>query len=173
MERRHPLVVNTDEVPAMDAAKVFNRTPEEMGAFGGRMRRLGAAVGAKMIGCSMYEIDPGKIAFPFHFHLANEESILVVSGTGTLRMGKDEVAVRAGDYVALPVGPDHAHQLKNTGSEVLRYYCFSTMNDPEVCGYPDSKKIGALSMKAPMRAVFREENQSDYYDREPLYGKKD
>src|SRR5438128_116854 len=117
MERRHPLVVNTEEVPAMDAAKVFNRGEEELGAFGARMRRLGDAVGAKAFGCSYYEIDPGKMAFPFHFHIANEESILVVAGTGTMRIGEDEVAVRAGDYIAFPVGPEHAHQLKNTGKD--------------------------------------------------------
>jgi uncharacterized cupin superfamily protein len=172
MAGRHPQVVNVDEVPALEGAKVFGRSAEEMGGFGGRMRRLGAAAGGKGIGCSFYEIDPGKTAFPFHWHLANEEALLVVSGTGTLRLGGEEIAIRAGDYVALLVGLDHAHQLTNTGNDVLRYYCLSTMNDPEVCGYPDSKKIGTLSMKGAMRFVFREEDTRDYYDREPKYGGK-
>lgn len=172
MAGRHPQVVNLDEVAALDGAKVFGRSEEEMGGFGGKMRRLGAAAGGKGIGCSFYEIDPGKTAFPFHWHLANEEAIIVISGTGTLRLGAAEVPLRAGDYVALPVGLDHAHQVTNTGKEVLRYYCLSTLIDPEVCGYPDSKKIGTLSMKGPLRYVFREEDTRDYYDREPRAGTK-
>ena len=94
----------------MDAAKVFNRGEEELGAFGARMRRLGDAVGAKAFGCSYYEIDPGKMAFPFHFHIANEESILVVAGTGTMRIGEDEVAVRGGDSALLV---ELANELQN------------------------------------------------------------
>ena len=172
MARRHPNVANLDEVEAMDTAKAFNRSEADLGVFGAKFRRLADATGGRSIGCSFFEVAPGRTAYPFHWHLANEEALIVVSGEGTLRIGDAEVAVRGGDYVAFPVGLAHAHQLKNTGDEPLRYYCISTLLDPEVCGYPDSKKIGTLSRKGPLRFVFREDDNRDYFDREPLAGKK-
>jgi len=92
----------------------------------------------------MVELDPGKTAWPFHFHRANEEAIYVLAGVGTLRLGSERLRVRTGDYVAMPIGADHAHQLTNTGSEVLRYLVVSTMVTPDVCVYPDSGKVGVI-----------------------------
>jgi uncharacterized cupin superfamily protein len=34
--------------------------------------------------------------------------------------------VRAGDWLALPVGPDHAHQMINDGEAPLIYPCVAT-----------------------------------------------
>ena len=47
---------------------------EEMGhgkKFESLRRRLGVAAGGEKLGCSLYELPPGKAAFPFHAHLAN------------------------------------------------------------------------------------------------------
>jgi uncharacterized cupin superfamily protein len=160
--RRHPHVVNVGEVPAGG----FTRGDK----FAMKNRVLGRATGSRGIGCSWYEIPPGKTAFPNHYHCANEESIYVLEGTGTLRIGGDEVAVGPGDYATFPVGPAHTHQLWNTGTAPLRYLCFSTMEPTEVVGYPDSQKIGAMSFagsaKQVVRIMVREESHVDYYDGE-------
>ena len=85
--------------------------------------------------------------------------------------------MRAGDYIAYPVGPDHAHSLKNTGSVPLKYLAFSTTLPTDVVGYPDSKKVaavGALSLAKGMmsnpdvwiRQINREGDSLDYYDGE-------
>lgn len=92
----------------------------------------------------MMELDPGKTAWPFHYHSANEEALFVLTGEAMLRLGRRQLSVRAGDYVALPVGPDDAHQLTNTGSEVVRYLVISTMTVPDVCVYPDAGKVGVV-----------------------------
>src|SRR2546423_316612 len=91
----------------------------------------GAELAASKLGASWFEIQPGKKAFPFHFHLANEEAIFVLEGEGVLRNGDEEHTVRAGDYIALPPGPP-GHQLINRSSAPLRYLAFSTMIEPEV-----------------------------------------
>jgi len=138
-----------------------------------RRKRLGAAAGGKAIGCSLLELPPGKKAWPFHYHLANEEALFILAGEGTLRLGAGETRVRAGDYVALPVGADHAHQLINDGREPLRYLAISTMIEPEVMLYPDSKKIGVMAGAAPggppeartLNAYLRDE-RVDYWDGE-------
>ena len=162
MERRHPNVVNADEIEVQEGPT--------RGRYRSRIHRLGQAAGSQQIGCSLYEVAPGSVAFPFHWHASNEEVIIVVSGTGNARIGEAVVPVRSGDFLAFPVGTGHAHQLEATGAEPLRYYCLSTQKDPEVCGYPDSKKV-AMSTRAggkPVRALLREEDgQRDYFDRDP------
>jgi uncharacterized cupin superfamily protein len=112
--------------------------------FGHRRRHLAAAAGGQKVGCSLYEVEPGRAAFPRHYHLANEEAIYILDGSGTLRLGEggEEFALSKGDYVALPVGADGAHQLVNTSDVVLRYLCLSTVVEPEVLLYPDSGKVG-------------------------------
>jgi len=165
-ERRHPNVVNVSEVEG--------RNFEQGTRFGGVQKAVGRAGGGRAIGCSWYDIPPGRAAYPFHFHTANEEALYVLEGEGALRLGDATVKVGAGDWIAFPVGPEAAHQLRNTGSTPLRYLCLSTMNNVEVVGYPDSKKVGAVAMPPgakrgdpPWLRILRNEGGDvGYYDGE-------
>ena len=168
-DRRHPHVVNLDEVPAQSTS-VGSK-------FGATRKSLGALAGGRGLGCSWYEVPPGRSAFPAHYHAANEETIFVLDGEGTLRLGEARVAVRAGDYVALPPGPATAHRLENTGAGPLRYLCFSTMLPVEVCGYPDSGKFACFAATSVEAAQQRERyvmeigkvgDGLDYFDGEDI-----
>jgi uncharacterized cupin superfamily protein len=160
--RRHPNVVNLSELKPGGF--------EKGDRFALANKPLGRATGARGIGCSWYEVPPGRTAFPNHYHCANEESVYVLEGSGTLRIGAGEVVVGPGDYATFPVGPAHTHQLLNTGNGPLRYLCFSTMQPTEVVGYPDSKKIGAMSYtpagEPQVRIMVRQDSGVDYYDGE-------
>lgn len=141
--------------------------------FAVRAKRLGAAAGAKRLGCSLYELPPGKRSFPFHYHLAQEEALYVLEGSATLRLGDQELEVAAGDYVALPIGPSHSHQLINESNAVVRYLCLSTLDFPEVAVYPDSNKVGVLgghasvdASGAPLMHLARRGGDLGYYDGE-------
>jgi uncharacterized cupin superfamily protein len=161
-ERRHANVVNATELPA----RAFTKGQR----FGLTAQSLGRATGARGIGCTLYEVPPGRTAFPHHYHCANEEAVFIVAGEGTLRIGADSVPVGPGDYATFPVGPAHPHQLLNTGSGPLRYLCFSTMLGTDVVGYPDSRKIGALgygpASEQWVRLMVRDDASLDYYDGE-------
>ena len=127
--------------------------------FAYRRKQLGKAAGGREIGCSLYEIPPGKRPFPYHFHTANEEAMLVLAGSATLRLDGREMRIRSGDYVAFPIGPSGAHQVINDTDEPIRILMISTMNEPEVAVYPDSNKIGVFAGSAPggdpsVRSVF-------------------
>jgi uncharacterized cupin superfamily protein len=169
MAARRANIVNIEEVEP--------RTMSKGARFGFSARRLGPEAGAKSLGCSWYQIEPGKTAFPHHYHCANEEAVFILEGAGEARIGDRTEQVRAGDYIAYPVGPDHAHSLKNTGSVPLKYLAFSTTLPTDVVGYPDSKKVaavGALSLAKGMmsnpdvwiRQINREGDSLDYYDGE-------
>jgi uncharacterized cupin superfamily protein len=162
----HTAIVHQGEVEWMELAHGER--------IGFRRKLLGQAAGADKLGCSLFEIAPGKRAWPFHYHFANEEAVYILEGTATLRLGAEEHAVSAGDFIDFRVGADFAHQLINTGAGPLRYLCFSTMIGPEVCGYPDSGKIGLIAGRAPggsrrvsaMRKCFKERSEVDYYEGE-------
>ncbi|HEX3764247.1 MAG TPA: cupin domain-containing protein [Kofleriaceae bacterium] len=146
MSDRHPNIVNADQLAWFDVSEATRAAfPGDAGRglqFGARAKQLGAAAGCARLGCSLYELPPGKRAFPFHYHLANEEAIYLLDGEATLRLGDREIAVRAGDYIAIPVGPGHAHQLINTSAAPVHYLCMSTTLTPEVAVFPDTQKIG-------------------------------
>jgi uncharacterized cupin superfamily protein len=162
--RRHPNVVHLDEVKASGFGKGSK--------FGHTSKRLSNASGGKSLGCSWYEVPPGKTAFPAHFHCAMEEAIFVLEGQGTVRIGSDRVPVKAGDYLAFPTGPEHAHRLDNTGTVPLRYLCFSGFSpgQVEVIGYPDSGKMAfsAGTFEKPIaRAMLRNGAETkDYFEGE-------
>jgi uncharacterized cupin superfamily protein len=142
--------------------------------FGWRRKSLAAAAGGKKLGCSLYELPPGKRSWPYHYHCANEEAIYVLEGEGTLRLAGREHAIGAGDYVALPVGRDGAHQIVNASEKPLRYLCLSTMIEPEVAVYPDSGKVGLFAGSAPggrredrhLFVFLRSDPKLDYWDGE-------
>jgi uncharacterized cupin superfamily protein len=166
---RHPRIVNVADVEPRKIVKGSR--------FGANARGLGRATSATRIGCTHYEVEPGRTAFPHHFHCLNDEAMYILEGIGTLRIGKDEVAVRAGDWINVPAGPEHAHQLLNTGSTTLRYLCMSTLGSADIVGYPDSKKIAARagqSYEAVVKGdawvgfLQHEAPPVDYYDGEKV-----
>ena len=76
---------------------------------------------------------PGSAAFPLHFHLGNEEMLIVLSGSPVLRTleGERVLASRARSS-AFPVGEAGAHQVVNRGAEPVRILLISEMNSPDV-----------------------------------------
>jgi len=96
--------------------------------FEARDGSVGAAIGARQLGCSLTVVPPGKRAYPFHNHHVNEEMFVVLEGTGIVRIGATEHAIRAGDVIVTPAGgADTAHQIVNTSDRELRYLSVSTM----------------------------------------------
>jgi uncharacterized cupin superfamily protein len=61
--------------------------------------------GAEKLGCSLFEVAPGKRAWPFHYHFANEEALYILEGSATLRLGAEEFQLSQGYFVALRSGP--------------------------------------------------------------------
>jgi uncharacterized cupin superfamily protein len=134
--RRHAQIINVDELSGHTTGG---------DAIASTMKQLGAAAEGRTLGCTHYEVPPGRAAFPRHYHCVNEEALFVLEGTGALRLGDREVAVRAGDYVALPIGPRSAHQLVNNGDGVLRYLGISTLQPTDVVVFPDAGTIGVMA----------------------------
>jgi uncharacterized cupin superfamily protein len=111
--------------------------------------RLARRLHAEKLGASVYLLRPGQKSFPYHFHHANEEMLIVLEGEVTVRMPEGEEAATRGDALSFPRGPDGAHQVINNSDEVARILMLSTMVEPDIAEYPDSGKFGLFSGSAP------------------------
>ena len=134
MERKAP-IVNLADLPLEAYGKG--------GHFAAMLGRAGATLGTRQIGCTLVVLEPGKRAWPYHLHYAEEELFVVLEGEGTLRYDDEEFPIRSGDMVLTPPGPGHRspdHQ--HVGDEVALPRP-QRKAKTEVCYYPDSGKYGA------------------------------
>jgi hypothetical protein len=46
--------------------------------FRSRRARIGYELGSELIGASLWEVPPGEAAYPYHFHYADEELVIVL-----------------------------------------------------------------------------------------------
>ena len=106
---------------------------------------VGVELDSKKLGFNITTIPPGKRAFPYHAHRANEEMFFILEGHGSIRIAGEVHKVRKGDFISLPPGPDSAHQFINDSNAPLRFLAVSTMELPEVVEYPDSGKLGVIA----------------------------
>ncbi|MEF8839093.1 MAG: cupin domain-containing protein [Haloarculaceae archaeon] len=132
--------------------------------------------GDEDIGCSLYELPPGKRSWPYHYHTGNAEAAYVLSGSGIVRTTADggdvePEPVEAGDYLVFPAGDDGGHQFANESDEPLRYLMVSTMNEPDVTVYPEQDKVGVFAGAPPggrsgrdINGFWRREDAIGYWD---------
>jgi uncharacterized cupin superfamily protein len=132
--------------------------------FSHRGEETGKRAGTERLGASLYELEPGQANCPYHWHAANEELLLVVSGTVEVRTPAGAREVGAGEVVAFPRGDGGAHQVIARGDAPARFLMLSERRFPDVTVYPDSDKIG---VRHPgMRLNFRAGDAVDYWDGE-------
>jgi uncharacterized cupin superfamily protein len=139
---------------------------EEHGAFQIRDAWVGHHLNAELIGGSLYEVDPGRKLWPYHFHHANEEWLVVVRGRPTLRTPDGERQLEEGDVVCFPRGEAGAHAVRNETEERIRVLMLSTDVMPEVLEYPDSGKVAARSADDKRVFLMRRGPDVEYWDGE-------
>jgi uncharacterized cupin superfamily protein len=130
---------------------------------GARVRRasLGARLGTERLGLSLWELPPGEAAYPYHFHLAEEELLVVLAGAPLLRTPDGERTLAEGDVVAFPVGEAGAHELRNPGDADARFLAVSAQGTADVVVYPDEDIIATTDRRRDgtgLRAFFRRED---------------
>jgi uncharacterized cupin superfamily protein len=153
---------------------VFDSNFDEQGEHDGfrwRGESVGYKAGSERLGASIYEIPPGEATFPYHYHLANEELLIVLRGRPHLRTPEGWRQLDGGEVVAFPLGERGAHQLVNRSDEPVRILMISEMIGPEVAVYPDSDKVGVRehapgSGRGGRRENFRSSDAVDYWEGE-------
>ena len=127
---------------------------------------VGARIGAELIGGSLYELEPGDRLWPYHTHHANEEWLLVIRGTPTLRSPEGEQELREGDVICFPRGKHGAHQVTNRTDTPIRVLMLSTLILPDIVEYLDSGKILGRDAAGELILLSRPGPILEYWDGE-------
>jgi uncharacterized cupin superfamily protein len=130
---------------------------------------LGRQAGSERLGLSLWELPAGEAADPYHWHLAEEELIVVLEGQPSLRTPEGWRELSEGEVISFPRGERGGHQLLNRTENDVRFLAFSSSGEPDIVIYPDSQKVGAferLPRGGGLRAMFRLADTLDYHDGE-------
>lgn len=111
-----------------------------------RATRLAKHAGARRLAANLYELEPGTVVSPLHFHHRNEELLIVISGTPSLR--RDEAEPRelaSGEVVVFPAGPAGLHQILNRSAASARVLICATDDLPEVAEQPEMDSLAVIT----------------------------
>lgn len=130
-----------------DDPNIFDPGPWEHEFGPARGSRLGAQAGSQQLGATLYEVDAGAQAAPYHVHHGNEELLIVLEGELELRTPGGLRTVPAGAVVAFVSGTDGAHRVRNVSQARARYLVVSTMHFPDVAEQLATGTV--LALKGP------------------------
>ena len=119
-----------------------------VGGVDERLLHVGKRLGGELLGGTLFEEGPGYMG-PYHLHYGNEELLLVVAGTLTVRWHDGEEELGAGDVTLFPRGPGGLHALENRTGETVRFVVFSSMVDPDVTEQPERGMVGVFAGGVP------------------------
>jgi uncharacterized cupin superfamily protein len=143
--------------------------PRDRDGFRARRARLGHQLGTERLGLSLWELPPGEAAYPYHYHLVEEELVIVLAGRPRLRTPEGWRQLGEGEVVSFPAGEAGAHQLVNETEEPVRFLAVSTHGTPDIAIYPDSNKLGAYEKRPQgggLHKLFRLGDDVDYWEGE-------
>jgi uncharacterized cupin superfamily protein len=144
----------------------FQYDADDPEGFRAGMFRFGPQLGAKESGSTVYELPPGQAICPYHYEYGEEEWLLVLEGTPTLRTPEGEVEIGPWEMVFFPPGPGGAHSLRNATAAAVRVLMFSTRKEIAVAVYPDSDKIGVFTGNRDDDIMVRRTSGVPYFDGE-------
>lgn len=140
--------------------------PEEPAGYEAPDYRFAKDIGASLLTSRLYDLPPGNSNCPYHYEYGNEEWLLLLAGELTVRTPEGEVAMRRGDVICFPEGPEGAHKITNEGTETARFVFISTDNEPAVAVYPDSDKLGVWPGEDRDKLMVERSSDVDYWQGE-------
>ncbi|MGH2973521.1 MAG: cupin domain-containing protein [Solirubrobacterales bacterium] len=124
---------------------------------------VGKAAGGEALAVKVYEIPAGESLCPYHYEY-EEEWLVVLDGTISLRTPDGIHELGRGDVVSFPPGPVGAHKATNRSQATARVMMFSSAREPAVAVYPDSDKIGVWPGNPDDKVMLRRaDGQVDYW----------
>ncbi|HEX6696655.1 MAG TPA: cupin domain-containing protein [Solirubrobacteraceae bacterium] len=123
-------------------------------------RDFGDALGSRGTGVGHLTVAAGALSSPPHCHAAEEEIFFVLGGEGTLLLGDEEHAVRAGSVVARPPATRVPHAFR-AGDAALTLLAFGTREPNDIVFFPRSGKVGLRGLGVRFNIT-----QVEYWDGE-------
>ncbi|MBA3908322.1 MAG: transcriptional regulator [Rhodobacter sp.] len=99
--------------------------------------RLGDAGGLTQFGVNLVTLEPGALSSLRHWHLNEDEFVMVTEGECTLVEDAGETILHPGDCAAFPAGNPDGHHFINRTDKVARFLVVGSKAKREVATYSD------------------------------------
>ncbi|HKP91557.1 MAG TPA: cupin domain-containing protein [Thermoleophilaceae bacterium] len=140
--------------------------PADPDGFRAGSKHLGPDLGAKATGVTVYDLEPGQAVCPYHYEHGEEEWLLVVAGTPSVRTPEGTEGLEPNDVVFFPTGPEGAHQVRNDSDARARVLMWSNVVFPTSTVYPDSDKVGIYTRGRDDDLIVPRSARVDYFEGE-------
>ncbi len=130
-------------MPKLDLTRVPVKTgsiyPEPYASMmaGRSSLRLGEAGGLTQFGANLVTLEPGAVSSLRHWHLNEDEFVMVIEGECIMMQDEGEVPMRVGDCAAFPAGSTDGHCFVNRSGKVAKFLVVGTKAKAEVATYSD------------------------------------
>ena len=117
-------------MPKVDLSSIqqTNRTgyppPYDRAVRGRHQRRLAPALGLTDFGVSEVTLEPGAWSSQRHWHVGEDEFLVMLEGEAVLVEDEGRTLMRAGDLAAWPKGIVNGHHLINESDRPCRFVAF-------------------------------------------------
>lgn len=130
-------------MPKLDLSKVPVKTgsiyPEPYASMmkGRSSLRLGDAGGLTQFGVNLVSLEPGALSSLRHWHMAEDEFVMVTEGECVMVQDEGETVMRPGDCAAFPAGSPNGHHFINRTDKVAKFLVIGSKAKREVATYSD------------------------------------
>ncbi|HHI71155.1 MAG TPA: cupin domain-containing protein [Rhodobacteraceae bacterium] len=125
----------------------LNKTPLKTGSIypapyaaemeGRSSLRLGDAGGLTQFGANLVILQPGAKSSLRHWHMNEDEFVMITQGTCTLVDDQGEHEMTVGDCAAFPAGDANGHHFVNNSGSEARFLVVGTRAPEETAYYSD------------------------------------
>ena len=130
-------------MPKLDLSKVPVKTgsiyPEPYASMmkGRSSLRLGDAGGLTQFGVNLVMLEPGAMSSLRHWHMAEDEFVMVTEGECVMVQDEGESVMRPGGCAAFPAGSTDGHHFLNRTDKVAKFLVIGSKAKREVATYSD------------------------------------
>lgn len=100
-------------------------------------QKLGDASGLTQYGVNIVRLEPGALSSLRHYHMQQDEFVMITEGACTLIDDDGEHDMRPGDCASFPAGDANAHHLVNRTNAPAAFLVVGTHTETETAFYSD------------------------------------
>lgn len=100
-------------------------------------QRLGDAGGLTQFGVNLVQLEPGGLSSLRHYHMEQDEFLMVTAGVCTLIDDHRQTELHPGDCATFPAGEANGHHLKNNTDAPATFLVVGTRTETETAVYSD------------------------------------
>ncbi len=130
-------------MPKIDLSNVPRKTgsiypaPHDRAVAGRWSLRVGQAGGLTQFGANIVVMPPGTLSSLRHWHLNEDEFLMMIEGELVLIEDDGETPMRAGDCATFPAGKENGHHMVNRSDREARFLVIGTKAAFEEATYSD------------------------------------